>query len=78
MLPSRIVHDTMVLKLIERDNIMNDDPRAFVMQLIEEGYEAKQLLAAALHWMSKQDVEDMLRSNDYPVNEDELFNEEFE
>ena len=43
------------------------DFRDFAIELVEDmGYDAKQMLIACLKYMSQDDVEDMLRINEYP------------
>ena len=44
------------------------DYRDFAIELVEDmGYSAKDMLTAALKYMSVADVEDMLRVNEYPT-----------
>ena len=44
------------------------DYRDFAIELVEEmGYDPKDMLIAALKYMSMDDVEDMLHCNEYPT-----------
>jgi len=44
------------------------DYRDFAIELVEDmGYSAQDMLTAALKYMSQDDVEDMLRVNEYPA-----------
>ena len=44
------------------------DYRDFAIELVEEmGVDPKDMLVAALKYMSQSDVEDMLRVNEYPT-----------
>jgi len=44
------------------------DYRDFAIELVEEmGYNPKDMLIAALKYMSNDDVEDMLHCNEYPT-----------
>lgn len=44
------------------------DYRDFAMELVQDmGYSAEDMLTAALKYMSQDDVEDMLRVNEYPT-----------
>ena len=44
------------------------DYRDFAIELVEDmGYNPKDMLTAALKYMSMADVEDMLRVNEYPT-----------
>jgi hypothetical protein len=50
-----------------RANAMTDY-RDFAIELVEEmGYDPKDMLTAALKYMSMADVEDLLRVNEYPT-----------
>ena len=43
------------------------DYRDYAIELVEDnGFDAKQMLIAALKYMSNDDVEDMLHINEYP------------
>lgn len=43
------------------------DYRDYAIELVEDnGFDAQQMLVAALKYMSKQDVKDMLAANEYP------------
>ena len=42
------------------------DYRDRAIELVEDGFDAKQMLIACLKYMSQDDVEDMLRINEYP------------
>ena len=43
------------------------DYRDFAIELVEDnGFDAKQMLVAALKYMSMDDVKDMLAANEYP------------
>ena len=43
------------------------DFRDYAMELVEDnGFDAKQMLVAALKYMSMDDVKDMLAANEYP------------
>jgi hypothetical protein len=43
------------------------DYRDFAIELVEDmGFSAQDMLTAALKYMSQDDVEDMLRINEYP------------
>ena len=55
------------------------DYRDFAIELVEDmGYDPKDMLIAALKYMSMDDVEDMLHCNEYPTPcEDELLVEEY-
>ena len=55
------------------------DYRDFAIELVEEmDYDPKQMLIAALKYMSQADVQDMLWINDYPQPaEDERLVEEY-
>ena len=45
------------------------DYRDFAIELVEEmDYSAKDMLVACLKYMSQDDVEDMLRCNEYPMS----------
>ncbi len=49
------------------------DYRDRAIELVEDGFDAKQMLIACLKYMSQDDVEDMLHINEYPdVAEDYL------
>jgi len=46
---------------------MQIDYRDYAMELVEDnGFDAKEMLIAALKYMSMDDVEDMLYINEYP------------
>ena len=50
------------------------DHRDFAIELVEEmGFSAKDMLVACLKYMSQDDVEDMLRCNEYPTSTEEEF-----
>jgi len=50
------------------------DYRDFAIELTEEmGYSAEDMLVACLKYMSQDDVEDMLRCNEYPTSTEEEF-----
>jgi len=50
------------------------DHRDFAIELVEEmDYSAKDMLVACLKYMSQDDVEDMLRCNEYPTSCEEEF-----
>jgi hypothetical protein len=52
----------------------NMDYRDFAIELTEEmGYSAEDMLVACLKYMSQDDVEDMLRCNEYPTSTEEEF-----
>ena len=42
----------------------DSDPRDFALQLVEQGVDAKDLLTAALKFMSHDDVREMLDANE--------------
>ena len=42
------------------------DYRDRAIELVEDGFDAKQMLIACLKYMSQDDVEDMLHINEYP------------
>ena len=43
------------------------DYRDYAIELVEDnGFDAQQMLVAALKYMSQEDVEDMLAANEYP------------
>ena len=45
--------------------------RDYAMELVEDnGFDAKDMLVAALKYMSNDDVEDMLHCNEYPMRFD--------
>lgn len=41
-----------------------DDPRDYALELVEEGFNANDLLLAALKYMSTDDVREMLDANE--------------
>ena len=41
-----------------------DDPRDYALELVEEGFDANDLLLAALKYMSTDDVREMLDANE--------------
>ena len=41
-----------------------DDPRDYALELVEEGFNASDLLLAALKYMSTDDVREMLDANE--------------
>lgn len=43
------------------------DYRDRAIELVEDGFDAKQMLIACLKYMSQDDVEDMLHINEYPT-----------
>ena len=48
------------------------DYRDYAMELVEDnGFDAKDMLVAALKYMSNDDVKDMLYANEYPNRFDE-------
>ena len=48
------------------------DFRDYAMELVEDnGFDAKDMLVAALKYMSNDDVQDMLYANEYPNRFDE-------
>jgi hypothetical protein len=48
------------------------DYRDYAIELVEDnGFDAKQMLIAALKYMSNDDVQDMLHCNEYPDRFDE-------
>ena len=50
------------------------DHRDFAIELTEEmGFSEKDMLVACLKYMSQDDVEDMLRCNEYPTSTEEEF-----
>ena len=50
------------------------DFRDFAIELVEDmGYDAKQMLIACLKYMSQDDVEDMLRINEYPDVAEDMY-----
>ena len=50
------------------------DYRDFAIELTEEmGYSAEDMLVACLKYMSQDDVEDMLRINEYPTSTEEEY-----
>jgi len=50
------------------------DYRDFAIELVEEmGYDPKEMLIAALKYMSTDDVEDMLRCNEYPTPAEDFY-----
>jgi len=47
---------------------MQIDYRDYAMELVEDnGFDAKDMLVAALKYMSQDDVEKMLEANEYPM-----------
>ena len=47
------------------------DYRDYAIELVEDnGFSAQDMLVAALKYMSQDDVEDMLRCNEYPMRFD--------
>lgn len=50
------------------------DYRDFAIELVEDmGFDAKQMLIACLKYMSNDDVEDMLRCNEYPTVAEDFY-----
>jgi len=48
------------------------DYRDYAIELVEDnGFDAQQMLVAALKYMSMEDVKDMLAANEYPDRFDE-------
>ena len=44
--------------------LFKDDPRDYALELVEEGFNANDILLAALKFMSHDDVRDMLDANE--------------
>jgi len=52
----------------QQKRVLQMDYRDFAIELVEDmGYDAKDMLIAALKYMSQDDVEDMLHINEYPT-----------
>ena len=50
------------------------DYRDFAIELVEDmGFDAKQMLIACLKYMSQDEVEDMLRANEYPTVAEDFY-----
>jgi hypothetical protein len=48
-----------------RDSLLfKDDPRDYALELVEDGFDAKDILLAAIKFMSTDDVKEMLDANE--------------